>query len=524
MSRDFLPADNPGLIEEIDRRIAADLAEPDPIGPRGARVLTRDRERVAVLLSPTVWRFVHDDRDVVIIYGPRREGKTTGAIARVLRIAATNPAAQPLIVACVRDTWTNLQRTVIQSLKKGMALGWWDVEFRNSETECVLNGGKVHIFFFGMDRPADANKFQSFECGVLWISEPAPAADLASGVPIEVFAVGLTSLSQAGFSGSVQIDMNPPDEDHWTVALIDRLIEMNKPEITVGDHWIEPGENRHVSDAYRKRMRVGLELAGRDDLVERLVLGHVYSPRQGVSVSPKFIEHGPGAHVFVGDIEVNPFWDCFRFWDFGLNPTCVWAQTSPMGHFNILGCVVGENIGIEQLIPEKVLPWQVKYGMVPEARDYNRRRGGARRPWVWRDIGDPAGSQREQSNSERSARKALEAMLTTRFEPGPVAWPARRDSITWVLNQWRGTTRMLQIDPEARALIKALRGDWHYARTSAGVISKIPVKNLASHPGDAFGYGCAKLFPAHEFLAAALRDEEYQAPPVTAQPASWLGR
>lgn len=469
---------------------------------------------------------MYDDSDVVVLYGPRREGKTTGAIARILRIAATNPAACPLIVACVRDTWTNLQRTVIKTIKDGAARGWWDCEFRQQDTECLLNDGQAHIYFFGMDRPADANKFQSFECGVLWIEEPAPAADLASGIPIDVFAMGVSSLSQAGFKGSVQITMNPPDEDHWTVQLLDKLLELNRPEMTVGDHWIRPGENKHVPEGYRVRMRLALELAGRYDLVARLAEGKVHSPKQGEPVAPGFVESGEGAHVAPEPIAINPYWDTFRFWDFGLNPTCVFAQTSPMGHFNVLGALVGVNIGIEEFIPRHVLPWQVRWGIIPRAVANPRAWGkGQRQQFKIRDIGDSAGKSREQSSSERSAVKSLEKLLGTSFEPGSVEWGARRAAIHYVLNQWRGTTRMLQIDKdEGKPLIRALRGDWHYAKSNSGIVSRLPVKNIASHPGDAFGYGCDKLFPASEFLKAALREEEYRPIPAASVPSSWLGR
>ena len=70
-----------------------------------------------IVLSPTVSKFVLSRADAVLLYGPRREGKTTGAVAAILHHAERYPDAQPIKWAAVRDTWTNLNRTVMETLR-----------------------------------------------------------------------------------------------------------------------------------------------------------------------------------------------------------------------------------------------------------------------------------------------------------------------------------------------------------------------------------------------------------------------
>ena len=470
-------------------------------------------------LSPTVAKFVRSDADVNVIMGPRREGKSAGGIARLLRVAAEHPAAWPVRVAVVRDTWRNLERSLLPTLREGHGQGWWDVEIRESGTEAVLNGGQVHLFLFGMDNPKDASKFQSFECGIAWLEEPAPAADLSSGIPIDVFAMALTSLSQRDMPSSIQASMNPPDAGHWILELIEHLQELGHPEMRVEMFQIPPGENRHIKAGYREKMRIGLEQANRPDLIRRLVEGQIGVIIVGEPVTPEFSD----LHIAKAPLQIRLAWPVIRGWDAWLSPACVWAQVLPSGHINVLGCVQGVNIGIEELIEEQVLPWERKFGLRlgAKAQPFGR---GVRRGATFRDIGDPSMYARDQSSSERSARWSLEKILNTSLERAPTAWPARRDSIKAVLTRMFGGRPMLQLDPEeCKLLIHALRGRWRYHKTPSGIVSAEPLKDDFSHATDALAYICAVLYPAHEMVRAAVR----QAPERVARyqpPISWEGR
>ena len=64
---------------------------------------------------------------------------------------------------------------------------------------------------------------------------------------------------------------------------------------------------------------------------------------------------------------------------------------------------------------------------------------------------------------------------------------------------------------KAREVWLALRGGWHYHVARTGTISREPVKDDHSHPGDAISYGAAVLFPPGKLLkspGATLRPQQ----------------
>ena len=848
------------------------------------RVEGETGEVLGVPFTPTCWAFIDCEEEVAILVGPRREGKSVAGIAAIIRHRQRMRGAGALKAAIVRDTWTNLSRTVMETLREGHISGWWDVEFREGGTEAWINGVEgSHVWFFGMDRPADANKFQSFEAGLVSIEEPAPAADLASGVPVDVFGMAVSSLSQVNVPPRLQIVMNPSDEEHWplwhgtpvltptgwvkigdlrpgdlviaadgtatevtgvyprgarplyrvkfsdkastlctddhpwgiltkwdrsgkakrqrasvrmvttgeirrhvdarqlevglhpgrrhyyrwTIPLVapvqfpeqtvpldpyvlgallgdgtltmpngqvnlcsadaevvaavraglpsdhylrhlrkydyvilskgrytpnlvnrairalglsghgaaaksipdcylwntpevrlavlqglldtdghatrdgnsvsfasisERLVEgveflvrslggvarrraqrpvgprcphelhvigitlpegvqpfqlsrknarlktkskrhqarryvvgvepagegeaicisvahpshlfvvdqfivahntlevaafleeKNRADFRVATFWIPPGENPHLQAGYRERMRLGFEAANRQDLIMRLVEGKVATVSTGEAVTPEFSD----LHLFKdanGKPEaapMSPRWPTFRFFDFGHNPTCIWAQLTPMGWLNVLGAIVGENMGIEELIEQEVLPWQARFGMMPATSRVDSFGKVARSGYSFRDIGDAAARIREQTSTRRSAAWTLERMLRTSFEAAPIDWTSRRNAVKGVLNRNIGGRPMVMFDPfECKPLIKALRGGWRFAKGKDGKVSRLPIKDKSSHPGDAFAYGCAVLFPSYVSVTPAMpRETKLVLPPAR----SFMGR
>ena len=484
----------------------------------------------SLTLSPTVAKFVRSKADIVMLFGPRREGKTVGGIMGCLWHAERFPESQPLKVAVIRDTWMNLSRTVMESLREAAVRGWVEVEWMAGGTEAILNGGVCRLYLLGMDRPADANRFQGLEIGMAWIEEPAPAADLASGVPADVLGMAMSSMSQHGVENRVQITMNPPDDDHWTMNMIETLQAMGKSGMTVETFWIPPGENPHVTQEFRDKMRDVFMAVGRHDLIARLVEGKIGQVTTGVAVAPEFNEL---IHVYrdekgqIAPMGVSPKFESFRFWDFGLNPTVVFCQRDMWGRFRLVGCRVGENMGVEQFVKGQVLPFMEKYRMMPPrvekvTKGYPRP---AKSGYEYRDIGDPSGKNREASSSDRSAVWALERMLGTSFTPGPPDWPARRDSLRHALSTLIGGVPMILIDgTECRPLIRALRGGWRYPKDNAGKVGHLPIKDMHSHPGDALGHGLSVLAPFQDVVKRLVAPERTPFQRREIKPKSWMGR
>jgi hypothetical protein len=175
-----------------------------------------------------------------------------------------------------------------------------------------------------------------------------------------------------------------------------------------------------------------------------------------------------------------------RTWDFGLNPTTVWWQVVPTGRIHVLHSIRSEHKGCEQHIRDEVIPWQASKGIM----NYE----------YW-DAGDPNGMSPEAKDSTLSAVTAIEEMLTgapgepAAFEPGPIPIPDRVGPIRYCLR--RTTAKglvMVQIDPDAKAMARALGGGWHRKKDASGITKDI-VKDEHSEHGDAWGYGMGLKFP-----------------------------
>jgi hypothetical protein len=451
--------------------------------------------------------------EVLILQGPRSEGKSWVGVLRLLHQAAKlGGSLLPLRVGVIRDTWVNLQRTVITSINemagRGLAVQWLE-----DQREAILGQGLVHCLFFGLDRVAEVSKFQGLGLGALWLDDPAPAADVSGGIPVEVFAVGVTSLRQAGVPGWVQITQNPPDADHWTVTIRQVLREMAKrrPELRLRVRVFEipPGERTTVED--RERNRAALEAAGRGDLVARLVEGRVGQIIQGEPCIP---EYDDSANVAAEPLPILDGITIVRAWDFGLTPTLHWTQTTPRGHWHLLDCVQGTNMGVEQLIETIVKPWESEHLYAAGWQG------------LMRDIGDPAGHQREQSNSNNTAVLAVETLLRTSFEDGWIPWDGRKQALKAVMGRKLGRLPMVLVDPENTLTRRCLRGGWHYPKDGLGRITPtVAALKLASglhdHVGHALTYGASVLYPLPEMIEK--RRPRLAVPPATPRRLGWMG-
>lgn len=520
----------------------------------------------AYVPSPTAERFIGavangplEEMRLLILMASRGEGKTTAAIYSVLELADRlrregRGAALPIRVATIRDSWVNLERTTLVSFEENRLKGL-PVAFRNGRREAIVEFDMplCHFYFFGLDRPEDADKLQGFSCGALWIEEPAPAADLATGVPAESLGIGATSLRQDGVPPRILLTLNPPDPDHWVLRVEEHLTELGLPELRVATFHFSPGEKSALFetlateaktaeeasawsasarefDAYRKRNRATLEAIGRLDLVARLVEGQTGDVQVGEAVVPGFSRR---LHVAPGPLDIFRSLPILRFWDGGGTPSCVWAQDLPQhGGLNILGSRTALNAGMEEFIRDEVLPFQHHYGIRPQTPGTKGGFGyGPKAGHQFRDIGDPSMLHEGKTvRADYTTGQVIMQMLNTSFEPGPVEWSARREALHAAFGRTgKGDRpRFVQIDPDENdLLIKALAGRFRYPKdlASGRVIMTIEaakrVSGIAAQAVDAFAYGLATLYPAEDWLR---RIQQQPVPRTqTPRPTSWLG-
>ena len=394
------------------------------------------------------------------------EGKSTALNWGALYHTRHNPGAR---WAMIRDTWENLRRTTLASFfERFRAMGTWHET--NKEWTWASGVANGTILWLGMDDPKDAAKLQSLELAGFGMDEVAPAEG-SGGVPELVFDLALTRLRQPGMNWyAAKLASNNSDDTHWVYR---RFVDPG----TEGFRLWQPAfaENeKNLPPGYYATLRK--QIGHRTDLVSRFIDGQFGFQQIGTAVTPQFNEK---LHLANGLLPVRGQ-ELVLLWDFGLNPTCIITQPTPLGHWLVLQSMVGDGIGAQELIEEVVKP-------VLAQRYFGFR---------WRHIGDPNGNMREQSSSKSSAVNVIRQELGGPFRGGPPGFYDRVEPLRAVLSRTISGTGVVQIDRvRAREVWMSLRGGWHFVERVSGVLSPDPVKDIHSHPGDAMSYGASRLFP-----------------------------
>ena len=440
---------------------------------------------IKFVANPTQQAFITSKAEADLMACRMGEGKSTALCWSVFYHTQQNPGAR---WAIIRDSWENLRDTTLKEFLRWFPDGIAGRFVKSTKTwTWTCHGMSGEVMFMGMDIESDAAKLQSRELAGFCIDEPAPAA-FAGGVSEFIFDAAMTRLRQPNMKWyGAKLAENNPDEGHWTHR---RFVEPGykgfpsiqlPPMQTPGFQFFQTqrAENlKNLPDGYYETMSKRYDEAGRPDLKARFADGSFGFQQPGEPVTPEFNRNIHVKHSLA--VLDSPIMLC---WDFGLNPTCVITQISPMTNWLMHEAYVGEGIGTLELIQDVV-----------KGRIEERFKG-----LPISHYGDPQGKQRDQSSSEQTAVRVIKHELGGRWYPGPKEWPERRDAIRRCLGLLRNGTGLIQIDEQrAKAVWHALRGGWHYQKHNNGMISQLPRKDINSHPGDAVSYAAAVLFPAGE--------------------------
>lgn len=443
--------------------------------------------RVTFKANPTQHAFIIARNDADLFSCRMGEGKSAALCWAVFHHTRHNPGAR---WAVIRDTWENCRDTTQKEFFDWFKPGLFGRYHAASKTfTWMIDGVEGEVSFMGMDDPKDAAKLQSRALAGFAMDEPAPAAE-SGGIAEEIFDVAMTRLRQPRMNWyAAKLAENNPDESHWTYR---RFVDPGSPGMKL---WqtAQPENLDNLPRGYYEKMRE--RYTHRPDLWRRFGEGRFGFQQIGQSVTPEWNDE---LHLSDG---LEPICDVpLRLgWDFGLTPTCLITQVSPLGCWHVLEAIVGEEIGAYELIRDVVGP----------------RLSDAYKGFDWEHTGDPMGSQREQSSSEQSAVKVIQRSLGGAWRPGPVPIRERIEPLRGVLARVREGRGILQVDRyRAKAVWYALRGGWHYHVPRSGVTTTVPRKDLHSHPGDAMGYLAARLFPlgrlkVREEVARPVRSARY---------------
>lgn len=420
--------------------------------------------------NPLQKQFIESRAKADLFSSRMGEGKSAALAWSTLYHTRHNPGA---IWYIIRDTWENLRATTLQEFFKWFppgVFGTWHATHK--EFHWAEGVAKGHVSFLGMDSPDDASKLMSRPMAGFGIDEPAPAIGSA-GIDELIFDMAMTRLRQDGMKWyAVKLAENNPDELHWTYR---RFVNPGAEGFVL---WQpdKPENSQNLPSSYYADLRQNLQ--HRPDLVRRFVEGDFGFQSIGKAVTPQWADK---LHLSQGLVPIRGQ-DLYILWDFGLNPTAIISQVTPLGHWNILDAMVGEGIGTVELIQNWLIP-------ILGSERYKGR-------YTLHHIGDPQGKQREQSSSMLSSVRAIKKLVGGTWRPGPVQLDDRIEPLRAILSRTTGGRGVLQVDRHrAQPVWMALRGGWHFHVARTGLVSGEPYKDIHSHPGDAISYGAARLFP-----------------------------
>ncbi len=446
------------------------------------------KKEIRVKLTPTQEKFVYSDAQIVFFIGPMGEGKTFAAIAAILAFAGR--VKKKIRGALVRDTHTNIETSTIPDIKN-TPFGRIATFHRDNQKMILHSNPEVEMDLFGVSDAAALQRFQGLQVSFVWIEEPAPIVERANaGVPRSVYEMSIArSGRQFGTHARVQITMNPATEEHWTAveaALPNTLIRDEKTGVEIRKEVfnIPYGENIYLPAA----SRLFNKQAFKDDpgKYERYVSGRFAEIRLGKEVTPWF---NPEIHHASDELPVENGATGVMGWDGGLNCTVVVGQI--LGSRVVIhDAYVGQQEGVVEVIDGFLTPLLAseKYrDKIPH----------------WVCTGDPSLANRDQRSSADSAAREIEDRLNVSFDPGPVRFGERIDSLRRMLTSMPNGMPMLLISRTARPVYRALNGGWHYKTDHQGRIfmqgggqkNATPVKDIHSHPGDAMSYIAAHQAP-----------------------------
>ena len=440
-------------------------------------------------LKPTAERFAWSVAKgmarEIMVWGARGDGKTWAALwAMVMHAIEHHNAGYPLPTSWlgVRDTFRN---HVLSTHKSLLGAAWprdarWSLRDGGLHATFHLEGMPfVELDLIGADSPADAEKVRT-ECHGLWVDEPAPAMDVASGISDELYYIGCSSQRLETHARVAMLTSNYPDVDHWSAQ---RFVFTPQP----GTMFFRIPKGERASPEYRAELE--RLYATRPDLARRLVQGQFGSVMLGPQVAIGFNRE---QHVRpCAPVRQVPLW---IGQDAGHTPTTVIGQRVD-GRCRVLAALTSEHDGMRGHLQSLVLPWLGEHA--PWALDSKE--------WITVCY-DPSTDTDEQANIESNALHVMQQLVPGRYRPGPVSWDGRKDPMLALFNAMARGEPVLQIDPvQAKGLVRALEGGWYYAQAGDGSLRKADTASGSAQPkkpnhphedyGDAFCYLVSAMAP-----------------------------
>lgn len=423
---------------------------------------------------PTIRDFSRDDTFIRGLMGPFGSGKSSGCVMDILRRAQQQEPGPDGIRrtrwAVIRNTYPQLKDTTIKTFHDWLPpqhFGKWTP----SNHDYLIDKFKdveIEVMFRALDRPEHVSNLLSLELTGAWVNE-------AREIPWTIIKAlrGRVGRYPAQRDGGptwygIIMDTNPPDDESWWY----NLFEETRPDnAALFKQPSARGPNAENLTNLPKGYYENLCSDGDEEFIKVYVDGEYGYVRDGKPIYPEYLD---STHCKpIKPIKGKPI---IRGWDFGLTPCCVFTQIHG-GRWFIIDEMVSDNMGADSF-SDDVLDYC--------ANEYPN--------WEFEDYGDPAGSQRAQTD-EKTCFEILRGK-GIRIQPGEQTLEIRLGAVKKQLKTLIDGKPRLVLDPKCKRLRKGFQGRYQFRRlqVSAEKYTDKPDKNEYSHPHDALQYIATRKF------------------------------
>jgi len=459
--------------------------------------------------EPTLIKFHQTKAEVKFIMGPYGSGKSVGCISELILGAMSMPKSANGVRYCrdgiFRNTYGELESTTIKTFlawfgQLGIPAAGKLKRFTDNLYPCFhvrFNDGlgwiEWEVMFLAFDRPQHIKKLGSLEVTRIYLNElkefPKCIFDGATGrigrYPDQQI------ISGQFYQKEVIGDLNPCDTDNWYY----KMAEIEKP---FGYHffrqpsWVIDAPDSEIG--YRLNPESENQKGQQEGYWRTLVIGktkeyiRVYAKGDyGTLAEGKKVyeEYNDDFHSTenIDYVEKEPL---YLAWDFGLTPCLLIAQMIN-GQLRVIKEFITENMGIENLLEERVKPYWAQHRMDRFTIAYS--------------DGDPAGGARSARNI---FEPTLIEVISRTFKPTTAALTndidMRLESVRHYLNRMvQGKPALLISRSGCPVLRKGFNG--HYCLKSVKMLGKgedmyqkVPEKlHPISEPQDCLQYIAVRL-------------------------------
>ena len=358
----------------------------------------------------------------------------------------------------VRNSYVQLRDTTIRTVFDWLPPKQFG-KYRMTDHQYMITAFpncEIELLFRSLDRPDHVSNLLSLEATGAWLNE-------CRECPQEIFEAiqGRVGRYPSKRNGGctwfgIILDTNPPDSDSWYYKLAEEIRPKNARFYKQPSGLSPAAENLvHLPDNYYENLAEGKD----PEFVKIYVHGEYGFIIDGKPVYPEYQDT-----IHCKDLQPIKGVPIRRGWDFGLTPAVSFTQMAPNGQWLILDEMVSDNTGVDRFSDAVLRYCATHYG-----------------EFVFQDFGDPAGTQRSQTD-EKTCFQILQAKQIW-IEPGEQDPYIRVESVKKALNTMiEGEPGML-LDPKAKTLRKGFRGGYKYRRmqTANRQFTEKPEKNEYSH-------------------------------------------